>query len=309
MHRAIEITVPPASTDALIFELKKSDYLISLSVHRGASIKPPGDVIVVHALNRDADRVLRLADTARQQGSVSVATHELSSIVDPEHERAVANDVDEAIWEETETTLRHQSVVTANYLTLMTLGGAVAATGLVAPSSTAQAISFVAAAVIAPGFEPLANIPLGLALRRPGVVAMGLKSAVAGYLTLIVSAALTFLLLRLLGVAGVEQFVHNYEVKALSHIPLREVVVSACGAVAGMTMVLSHRRYIIPGALIALAVIPAAAMIGIALVAGQPALMVQGVERLGLDVLLVIAGGTLVVLLKQAIVHRRRPMV
>ena len=50
-------------------------------------------------------------------------------------------------------------------------------------------------------------------------------------------------------------------------------------------------------------------MIGVALVAGQPALMYQGAERLGLDVLLVVPGGTLVVVLKQAIVYRRKPMV
>jgi hypothetical protein len=98
-------------------------------------------------------------------------------------------------------------------------------------------------------------------------VVKGLKSAGAGYLTLILAAALTFLLLRLLGMADVEQFIHNYEVKTLSHIPLREALLSAGGAVAGMTMVLSHRRYTIPGALIALSLIPFSAMIGVALVA------------------------------------------
>lgn len=51
MHRALEITVPAASTDALVFELKNSECLISLAVHRGASIKPPGDVLVAHTLN------------------------------------------------------------------------------------------------------------------------------------------------------------------------------------------------------------------------------------------------------------------
>jgi hypothetical protein len=63
---------------------------------------------VVHALNRDADRVIRLADQARSEGQVSVTTHKLTSIVDPEHEREVADDVDEAFWEESETSLRHQ---------------------------------------------------------------------------------------------------------------------------------------------------------------------------------------------------------
>ena len=97
MHRAIEITLPPTSTDALIREPKKSNCLISLAVHRGASIKPSGNVLVVHTLNQDADRILNIADAACEQGTVSVATSELLSIVDPQHERAVVNDIDEAL--------------------------------------------------------------------------------------------------------------------------------------------------------------------------------------------------------------------
>jgi hypothetical protein len=38
---------------------------------------------------------------------VSVSTAELTSIIDPEQERKVANDIDEALWEEVETDLRH----------------------------------------------------------------------------------------------------------------------------------------------------------------------------------------------------------
>jgi uncharacterized membrane protein len=100
----------------------------------------------------------------------------------------------------------------------------------------------------------------------------------------------------------------NSENKLLENPSLREVLVSACGAVAGMTMVLSYRRYVITGALMALAVIPAAAMVGAALAAGKLALAYQGAERFFLDVLLIIAGGANVVLLKQTIVHRRAPM-
>ena len=172
MHRAIEITVPPAATDALIEELEGVDGLIGLSVHRGASGVPPGDVLTVHALNRDADRIMRLAAAAHESGPISVATHELSSIVDPDKERAVANDYDEALWEEAETTLRHQGRVTTNYLILMALGGAVAATGFVVEKPS-LAISIVAASVIAPGFEPLTKIPMGLVLRRWRVVGGG----------------------------------------------------------------------------------------------------------------------------------------
>ncbi len=65
----------------------------------------------------------------------------------------------------------------------------------------------------------------------------------------------------------------------------------------------------IPGALIALEIIEAAAMIGVALAAGEPALAYEGLERLALDVLLIVVAGVIVVLLKQAMVHRRRPIV
>jgi hypothetical protein len=114
MHRTIEITVPPSCTDKLISQLEQEEHVINLSVVRGASIKPPGDVLTVHALNRGADQVMRLAEGAHKEGGdVSVSTSELSSIVDPKHERKVANDVDEALWEEAETGLRHQSRITA----------------------------------------------------------------------------------------------------------------------------------------------------------------------------------------------------
>ena len=191
---------------------------------------------------------------------------------------------------------------------MMTLGGAVAATGLVA-EATPQAISVVSAAIIAPGFEPLAKIPMGLALRRWDVARRGLTSAAAGYLALVLSAALAFLVLRLTGVATAEEFVSNSQVEELANPTLREILVSTCGALAGMVMMLSYRLNLIPGALIALMIIEAAAMVGMALAAGELELMFEGLERLSLDVLLIVMGGIIVMVLKQIIFHRRAPMV
>ena len=307
MHRTIEITVPPVSTDALIGQLEKSDHLVSLSVHRGASIKPPSDVVVVHALNRDADRVMRLVHEARSEGQVSVTTSEVTSFVDPEHEREVVNDIDEALWEESETSLRHQSRTTGNYLALMALGGAVAASGFMV-SGSSQTISLIAASIIAPGFEPLANVPMGLALRRWSVVGRGLLSAGAGYLALAIGAALVFALLRLTDVGTVEEFLGNSETKVLGDPSLRDLLLSSFGALAGMIMIVAYRRSIIAGPLIVLAVVPAA-MVGIALAAGRPDMAYQGLERFVLDVAIIVFWGTLVVALKQAFTHRRKPMV
>lgn len=49
-------------------------------------------------------------------------------------------------------------------------------------------------------------------------------------------------------------------------------------------------------------------MIGVGLITGE-ALALAGAGRFGLDILFIIAGGVLVVVLKQALFHRRQPMV
>jgi hypothetical protein len=139
------------------------------------------------------------------------------------------------LWEEVETDLRHQGKLTTNYLGLMALSGAVAATGFAAESSS-QAISFVAASIIAPGFEPLAAIPIGLALRRWALIGRGLQSAFGGYLALTLLAALVFFALRATGIVVIEEFNVNTEVRNLVEPGLREVLLSGCGALAGMVM-------------------------------------------------------------------------
>lgn len=49
-------------------------------------------------------------------------------------------------------------------------------------------------------------------------------------------------------------------------------------------------------------------MAGVAAVAGEGKLVVQGLERLGIDVGLIIVFGVLVAGAKQAVLHRRRPL-
>ncbi len=308
MHRTLSLTVPPAATAALARDLTALDEVVGLSVTAGASLKPPGDVLTVHVLNRGMDKVLKCVAENQPDGTISATTAELASIIDSEHSEAVDNDVDEAIWEEMEAGLRHQGRVTANYLALMAAGGIVAAVGLVS-TDTSQAIAFVAASVIAPGFEPLVKIPLGLVLRRWAVLRLGLVSASAGYVTLILAAALTFLCLRVAGGVELKEFVDNPEVHRLEHPTAKDLVVSGAAALAGAVMVSAFRRSVIAGPLIALVTIHAAAAVGVALVVGRFDLAGGALQRLGLDIALILPLCAAVFALKQAFVHQRRSLV
>jgi len=73
-------------------------------------------------------------------------------------------------------------------------------------------------------------------------------------------------------------------------------------------MVATRRFALLAGPFMALALIPSAAMAGVAAVAGEGKLVVQGLERLGIDVALIVVLGLLIVGVKQALVHRRRPL-
>jgi len=173
----------------------------------------------------------------------------------------------------------------------MALGGAIAASGFAVHQPTEQALSFVAGAIVAPGFEPLANVSVGLALRRWALAARALGSAALGYLVLFLSAALVFLVLRLTGAVTLGGFTHNAGVESLAHPVLRGVLLSACGALAGMVMLTTYRQYLLPGALIALRAIESAALVGAALVAGEPGLAFGALGRFLISAVLVFAAG------------------
>jgi hypothetical protein len=58
-----------------------------------------------------------------------------------------------------------------------------------------------------------------------------------------------------------------------------------------------------------LALVPAAALIGVGVAAGEVGMALQALRRVGLDMLMVVVLGGAVVVLKQRLIHRnRRPL-
>ena len=68
MHRTVEISVSPRADDRLLEQLAALESVIGPSLNRGASLKPPGDVVRVHTLNRGADEVLEVVAAMEQGG-------------------------------------------------------------------------------------------------------------------------------------------------------------------------------------------------------------------------------------------------
>ena len=308
VHHTIEIRVPTETTEDVLGELEALEGVIALSVVRRASVKPPGDVVTVHALNRGVDAVLAVAAQARQFGPVSLSTAGLQSLVDQQAQLTIDNDVDEAPWEEFERSLRHHGRLNLNFLVLMGLGAAIAVAGLVS-APVPQALALAAAAIIAPAFEPVAKLTVGLVRHSWYAVRRAFIAAASGYLALALVGALTYLLLHGLGTASPKSLAASEGVKMVIEPTAADWFISAGGAIAGLVIVTAFRQAVLAGALIALALVPAAALVGAGLAAGEVVMALAALQRVGLDVLLVIVLGGAVVLLKQRLIHHnRRPL-
>ncbi len=306
VHRDLEISVASEATDQLVSELQAMPGVISISVHRGISVKPPGDVVSTAVLNDEVDAVLTLAEQAEVHGPVSVSTSSLDSLTDSENQEVVRADVDEASWEEAETALRRHTRLTANFFLTTTAGAIVVTGGLVASSRVTQATALVAAAIIAPVFEPLARIGVGVVNRQSHAVTHGIYSALLGYVTLVGVSLLTMLVLRAGGHGFVDEFRHSKTVHEVEYPPLISLVISAAGAVAGVVMISAGRFTQLAGPLVALQLLPAAACVGVALELGDGGLAARSLGRLAIDAGMVLLAGLIVFTYKHAAVHGRR---
>ncbi|MFC5141076.1 DUF389 domain-containing protein [Actinomycetospora rhizophila] len=308
MHHQIDVTVPSAAADDLVEELSAHDGVLALTHQRDGSVKPPGDVLSLHVLNRAIDDVLAAVERAREQGPITVATVRTESVVATGMQDAVEDDADESPWEEFERTLRHHGRLSTNYLALMALGGAIAVAGLVSPP-VPQALALAASAIIAPAFEPVAKLAVAVLRGSLYRIRRSLVSVVVGYLVLAASGGVTFLVLRALGMGTPEMLAKSEGVHMVVDPTVADWLVGAGGALAGLVIITSFREAVLAGALIALALVPAAALVGAGVFTGDWTLALEGLQRTGADMGLVVVLGGAVVLIKDRLHHGgRRPL-
>ncbi|GAA4896748.1 DUF389 domain-containing protein [Actinomycetospora straminea] len=308
MHHQIDVTVPSSAADDVSAELARHGGVLALTRQQDGSVKPPGDVLSVHVLNRSIDDVLAIIERAQEHGPITMATVRTESVVATGAQEAVEDDADESPWEEFERTLRHHGRISTNYLALMALGGAIAVAGLLSPP-VPQALALAASAIIAPAFEPVAKLAVAALRGSLYRIRRSLVSVVVGYLVLAAGGGVTFLVMRALGMGAPEMLATSEGVHMVVDPTVADWLVGAGGAIAGLVIITSFREAVLAGALIALALVPAAALVGIGVVSGDWTLALEGLQRTGADMGLVVVLGGAVVLVKDRLHHGgRRPL-
>lgn len=309
MSRTIEISVSPERTPRLLELVEAAPEVVGIRLHRGASLRPPGDVMVVSVTSRGQHELLRLLygdGFARVQGE-GISLAEPAAVISPDEQEHLSNDLTDVSWEEMEFTIMRESSMRANALLIMAASGFFAAVGL----ATGALHLVIAAMVIAPGFEPIVRISLGAVARSP-TWRRGARDTLLGYAAMTGGAALAGAVLVALGEplfgGAAEYLLPEALQRHWTGFGAESLLVTTVAGAAGAILVASNRSILTAGVMIALALVPPVAMLGLAVVGGDAGLAGRALARWGVEVGIV-AVSSLAVFAWKARTLQRRGMV
>lgn len=300
LPRRITITTSPDMRNRITEHLRDQSGIASVTLHRGAAMGSDDDVLVVDLTNNAALDVFRWLDAMGALESGSVTVSEPSVVISSSDARPLEEEGNEALWEEAESLLRRESNLSVNYLLLMTLSGAIAAFGLV--TDTLHIV--IGAMLVAPGFAPLLRIAFGALGPRYGMKA-GIRSACAGYLLLALGAVLGMALALALHKNTISDLPHLHWVAYWSKVEATGIATALLAGIAGGVITSSRQTVFSTGVMVALALVPSMALVGMGLGSGNPGLALQALARWVVEVLCVLSAGGLTLAAKRWLLHRR----
>lgn len=303
--RIIDLTVPATRTDEFVADLSEIEPL-AVRLQRGASLIPRGDVVTLEVRNEQLGEVMRIADRygLGETDGVSMSTSVPLSVVAPS-QRTLTREIGATTWEELELSIGEDSTMTPDRTIVMLIAGVVAGVGIL----TGALHVVIGAMVIAPGFQPIARFVLGV-INRSGAWKGGLVDTARAYGALLVGATIAALTGSAFG-AGVDVGGEDSYLAADSLIDYWTtitwggLVVGAVAAICGGILIALNRTVLTAGVMVALALVPTATMVPMALVGGDPMLAASAGLRFLAEVALVLAGTTAVFLFKRRRDRRR----
>lgn len=296
MARTLNISLPASRTASFVDDLRRHPGVIGITVQPGSSIVPPGDVVTVQISTREYFSLMQLLDRHQigRGAGTSVSATKPEWIASPEAAPVVGSDPSIAVWEEMEAMLAKESHFNGTTAGLMFVGGFCAAAGIASGS-----VHVVAGAMaIAPGFEPFVRVAMG-AVAGSDAWRRGAAAIVAGYACLLLGAFTSAVLLKLSGVSLLGGTEGYQSTQGLVHywttISFPAVAVSAVAAYAGTLLLFSHRSVLTAGVMLALALVPSASLVPLALVGSDPGRAAMALVRWTIDagLVFVIALGTM----------------
>jgi uncharacterized hydrophobic protein (TIGR00271 family) len=259
----LRIVCPDDLTDRTVARLQDDVGVATMSVYRGVSLVPAGDVIECEVVRERVNNVveaLRALGIERRGALSIVEVDALASRTVRDVERlAPGYEADAVPWALVEDTARENSAPAATFFVLMALAAIIAAVGIVIDS----AVLIIGAMIVGPEYGPLTAIAVGLHRRRSYWRSAAVV-LVIGLVVAILAAAATAAVARLFGESSsVFEPQSRFFTGFVTDPNAYSAVVAFTAGVAGTVALARSQATALAGVLVSVTTIPAAAAVGV----------------------------------------------
>jgi uncharacterized hydrophobic protein (TIGR00271 family) len=256
-------------TDDVVALATEDPAVSALSVVRGASVIPAGDVIEVDVAREGADAlVTRLfAMGLHEQGTVHITTVPtwISRPGFNAEQQTPGRGADAVVWPEVVQRSYEESELTWTFLSFMVLATVLASIAIVLDSQ----ILVIGAMILGPEFGAIAALGVALVQRRRALLRFAARTLIAGFAVAIAATAVVVAVWRFLGWVTIEDVTGPRPLTAFIYTPDRwSIVVAVVAAAAGVLSMTSAKERGVAGVFVSVTTIPAAGNVALALVFG-----------------------------------------
>jgi uncharacterized hydrophobic protein (TIGR00271 family) len=265
----LRISSPSALTGDVLELLSDNPAISSLSVVRGASLRPEGDIISADVAREAANAVI---DGLRErrvhtEGSIHIEPVRawLSQPGYDAERLAPGSSADSVVWADVTQRAYEESELNWTYMSFMSLATLIAAIAIVLDSQ----ILVIGAMVLGPEFGAVAALGIALVRRRYSLLALAGRTLALGFLVSIAVTTLLALVGRALGWITLEDVVGPRPDTAFIYTPDKwSFIVAVIAAAAGVLSLTSARVGGLSGVFISVTTVPAAGNVALGLAFG-----------------------------------------
>jgi uncharacterized hydrophobic protein (TIGR00271 family) len=291
----LRVTVPGALTTGCLALLRGHDYTTNVTLQRGASLDPVGDVLEADVAREELNEVLESLHRlgVGRQGGILVQTPVATPFDEATRmeERAPGDPDDTVIWDSVLAKADAGARPTVSYLMFMVMAVVLAGIAVILDSS----ILVVGAMVVGPEFSAVGAVAVGAAFGRWRLVGRGLRLLIGGFGFAIVVATALALVARLTGLATIDMVTAPRPQTGFIWHPDRwSFIVALIAGAAGALAMAIEKVSTMVGVFISVTTIPAAGNLALGLAFWTRHEIVGSAVQLVLNLTCMIVAGLLV---------------
>jgi uncharacterized hydrophobic protein (TIGR00271 family) len=265
----VRVYSPSDMKSKVVGVLRDEPTVSALAVLEGASLRPPGDLILADVPRETANDVVDrlLATGVHRSGSIQLEPVRMwvSQAGFEAEQVAHGAQADAVVWVDVVLRAYEESQLTITFLTFMVFATLIASIGIVLDSQ----VLLIGAMILGPEFGAVAALGIALVRRRFGLLRQAVRSLVAGFAFAICATTAAVLVGRWLGWVEAEDIGGQRPGTAFIYQPDRwSFVVALIAGAAGVLAMTSAKAGGLTGVFVSVTTIPAAGNAAAALAFG-----------------------------------------